>query len=103
MTPQYRAWLIIEGTLIKADGCSHAFEWAHCCCLEHDLAYYYGRDPQHAFQIGGPTQWQLADPIGFMTANSRFRAHLPWYLKYRWLAVSTAGWPIWTKHRSLRP
>ena len=99
MPKGYWKWVKFEADWIKSDGCTKSFEAAHKCCLEHDLAFHYGRDPRHAFICG----WELADPIGFRETNARFRGCLPWWLKYRWIAVATAGYPLWRKHRKERP
>lgn len=96
---KYWEWVEEQAKRIKSDGCTHALELARRYCWEHDLAFYYGRDPRHAYWVG----WDLADPIGFLETNSRFRKGLPWYLKYRFLAVSVAGYPLWRRHRKERP
>ena len=77
-----------------------ALECGKKCCWEHDLAFYYGRDPRHAFLC---QDWTLADPIGFMETNNRFAGCLPWWLKYRWVAVTVGGKRLWDYHRSRRP
>lgn len=97
--PAYWEWIKAEAVKIHSDGCTDAFEWSELCCYEHDLGYYYGRDTYHAFVCG----WAAADKIGWMAVNNRFTGGLPWWLKYRWLAVSTAGWPLWQSDRKLRP
>src|SRR5689334_7434831 len=99
MDDKYWKWIQEQASLIHSDGCTHAEEWKRQCCWQHDLAYYYGRNPRSAFEKG----WQEADKISFVEANNQFAGCLPWYLKYRWLAVMGGGYWIWRKHRKARP
>lgn len=99
MPLKYWEWVEEQAKLIKSDGCTHALELARKCCWEHDLAFYYGRDPRHAYTCG----WRRADKIGFVETNNRLGGCLPWWLKYRWLAVMGGGWILWCDHRRKRP
>lgn len=45
----YWDWIRAEATRINSDGCTGVSEWHHICCLEHDLACHFGRDPRSAF------------------------------------------------------
>lgn len=102
----YYQWVGDEARAIGSDGCTFSHEWAECCCFEHDLAFHYGRDARHAYTIWSSNghdslhAWQAADVITFLHANNRFASCLPWYLKYRWLGVMSAGYPIWKRARA---
>jgi hypothetical protein len=96
----YWAFITEEAERVGSDGCTSALELCKHCCYEHDLAFHYRKDPRHTFKIWqdtGEVRWDLADPISFITTNNRFASCLPWYLRYRWLAVMTGGWLIWNK------
>ena len=95
----YWEWVEAESIKIKSDGCTKAKDWCKKCCWEHDLAFYYAKDPRHAFIC---RDWDLADPITFAQANSMFAKCLPWYLRYRWLGVTLGSWGIWKRHRAKR-
>lgn len=102
----YWTWIRAEAARIGSDGCTHVTELGECCCLEHDLAYHFGRDPRHAFvisQVDPQDPWSLADRISFVETNNRFAGCLPWWLKYRWLGVMTAGYLIWQEKRKQIP
>lgn len=45
----YDQFILREAARIQADGCTGVSEWNHECCLEHDLACRYGRDPRSAY------------------------------------------------------
>lgn len=98
-TTLYREWVRAEAAKVKSDGCSHALEVARDCCLEHDLGYYYGRDPRSAIKVG----WELAERVDRSFVDHRFRDCNPNILRYRWWGVRIGGWNPWRKHRKLRP
>jgi hypothetical protein len=95
----YWDWVREEARKINSDGCTKGLQIGECCCLEHDLSFHYGRDPQEAFKVG----WAAAPAISFMRTNLRFVGCLPFLLKYRFLAVATFGYPLWEKARKERP
>lgn len=97
---QYWQWIREEAKKIGSDGCTAPSQFGECCCLQHDLCFHYGKDPRHAFQIGGEEAWKLADPISFLATNNLFAGCLPWWLRYRWIAVMTGGWLIWKRARA---
>jgi hypothetical protein len=104
----YIDWVKEEAVKINSDGCSNVSEWHRECCLEHDLGYYYGRDPHHAYRVG----WVDADRIDRGTVDQRFlncmQAASPLHKlsprsAVRWLGVRVGGWKAWHSHRKLRP
>lgn len=95
----YREWVRGEAKKIGSDGCTCVAEFHPDCCFEHDLGYYYGRDPRSAFQVG----WPLADPVDRSFVDHRFRDCNPEILFYRWWGVRMGGWNSWRKHRKARP
>lgn len=75
----YSDWVRLEAARIKADGCTGVSEWNHECCLEHDLACHYGRDPRSAYllykvQTGRPRSnpWVDAKRLGRRRADYAF-------------------------------
>lgn len=77
----FREWVLAEAARIKSDGCTLVSEWHQDCCLVHDLACYYGKDPQNAFAIfkaSGQTRWDSAKKFprrkadyGFLECNEK--------------------------------
>lgn len=97
----YMEWIRREAKAINSDGCSHVLEIHKDCCYEHDLGYYYGRDPRQAYKLD---DWSLAARISRKEVDARFEAcNGPLMGWYRWLGVRIGGWNIWRKHRKLRP
>ncbi len=109
----YKAFIQREAAIIKSDGCTKATEWFQVCCWEHDLAYYYARDPRDAYRQdivlkGNGQHWITARPIGRKEADLTFRRchEVLSYLKdaslmakWRFWAVRLGGWWAWRKHR----
>ena len=103
----YEEWVKYEASVIKSDGCSKVTDIHKFCCLEHDLAYYYGRNPKHAFVVG----WDKAQKVtrgdadtAFRRCNqyfSEFKLYSPMAL-WRWVGVRVGGWNAWNKHRKVR-
>ena len=107
-TSDYYKWVTLEAKKINSDGCSHVLDIHKICCYEHDLGYYYGRDPADAYSEG----WDKAAKIQRAEVDRRFRAcnqaqdplgkdsPMAWW---RWLGVRIGGWKPWNEHRKLRP
>jgi hypothetical protein len=116
-THSYSGWVKSEALWIDADGCSGpAAGFRVICCLEHDLAYYYGRDPRAAYRgwrdgVSFALVWAVAPPIDREEVDRRFRTCLQneaatgkyspmaWW---RWAAVRIGGSRAWNKHREER-
>lgn len=64
----FNEWVKLEAQKIGSDGCSVVSEWQHQCCLEHDLACHYGKDPEVAFASG----WENAPKMSRKEADKRF-------------------------------
>lgn len=64
----YEEWVIKHAKRINSDGCTAVSEWNHWCCLEHDLACHYGKDPREAYKVG----WKDAPPLSRAEADKRF-------------------------------
>lgn len=96
----YRKWVREEAFKIHSDGCSHALQIHRECCYEHDLGYYYGRDPRVAFQFG----WESSPQVTRREIDSRFRECHPFGVRvWRWMGVRLGGRGIWNRHRAVRP
>lgn len=110
MTP-YWEWVRSEAALIGTDGCSAVMGFHVECCFEHDLGYYYARDPRDAYRLyrdWSAVAWQVADPITKAEVDKRFRQchqNLSKFGRwspmaiYRWLGVKWGGKAAWEKHR----
>lgn len=109
----YREWIEDEARLIHADGCTGVTNIGGWACLEHDVAYYYGRDPVQAYRLwyrGIRGYWELSPPITFEDANRAFRSSLfreSWLGHFnpmswwRWRAMRLkATRAAWDKHRA---
>jgi hypothetical protein len=82
------------------------------CCFEHDLGYYYAKDPRDAYLrelTGSLTPWQDAKPIDRATVDARFRrchqnrsvfGHWSPMALYRWVGVRVGGQRRWDAHRA---
>lgn len=56
----YWSWVAKEAARIGSDGCTCVSEWHHPCCLEHDLACHFGKDPFEAYLLslaGSANPW----------------------------------------------
>ena len=103
----YKKWLAIEARAIGSDGCSVVNEFKQHCCHEHDLAYYWGRDPRVAFHIG----WLDAPRVSRGQADNYFAAcnadgvegNGPVRGFVRWIGVRLGGWNAWRQYRKARP
>lgn len=95
----YRDWIKQEALAVKTDGCTMSLDIFLHCCYEHDLAYYYGRDPRQAFEMG----WEKAERISRGEADRRYRSCNPHWLRYRWWLLCGGGWLAWRNHRKVRP
>lgn len=110
MSNAYWEWVKEQALLIKTDGCTGVIDFRKHCCYEHDLGYFYGRDPRHAFAcrntLISPDRdveaWTLAAKISRSEADARFRQCNP-IAKWRWIGVRLGGWNAWRKHRKERP
>jgi hypothetical protein len=109
VTPEYREWVREEARKIGSDGCSKVAEIHRDCCLEHDLAYFYGRDPRAAFVT---RSWSLAAKISRSETDARFRecnqdadplGKASPLAFWRWAGVRVGGWLAWRNHRKARP
>lgn len=107
----YYAWVRAEAAAIGSDGCTVVSEIYGWCCLQHDIAYYYAKDPVDAYQcyISGQAEyWKNAAPITRDQADAQFRdcmkaksvlngaspiAHI------RWVGIVLLGKWAWNKHR----
>ena len=104
MSADYWTWIKQEALKAKSDGCTHALEIRVNCCYEHDLAYYYGRDPKDAYQISCThpevDPWESAVVISKVSADWRLGScsHLWWRVP----ATLLGGLGIWRAKRKLR-
>jgi hypothetical protein len=103
-TPEYWAWIKEEAQKAGSDGCTHALEIRVKCCWEHDLAYFYGRDPRDAYRISieypGVDPWESAAKISKVSADLDLgRCSKLWW---RVPAVLLGGLAIWRKKRKVR-
>ena len=108
----YWDWVKGEAALIDTDGCSGVTGLRIECCFEHDLGYYYARDPRVAYRywrFGQQDYWEKAPEITRMTADARFRRCLqnrsrsgrwsPMSL-WRWIGVRVGAQGAWDRHRA---
>jgi hypothetical protein len=108
----YWAWIRSEAALIDTDGCSLVTNARVECCFEHDLAYYYAKDPRDAYRQWRAEvldYWLVTDPIEREEADRRFRnchqnrnllgRYSPMAL-YRWLGVRWKAQKAWDNHRA---
>lgn len=76
-TDAYWTWVRAEAARIGSDGCTGVSEWHQDCCLEHDLACEFGRDPFSAWQMslaGSASPWLDASDMPRRTADRMFRS-----------------------------
>ena len=64
----YWDWIKAEALRTHSDGCTGVSEWHHECCLEHDLACLFGKNPLSAFEVG----WDLAAEMSRSQADKMF-------------------------------
>jgi hypothetical protein len=108
----YWSWVRSEAALVDTDGCSAVLGFKVECCEEHDLAYFYARDPRIAYRrwlLGHLDYWAVAGPITRGEADRRFRrCHQirstlgrwsPMAI-YRWLGVKWGAQDAWDRHRT---
>lgn len=100
--PAYKEWVQSEAAKIKSDGCTGVPDFHKDCCFEHDLAYYYGRDPRAAFVT---KSWSLAAKISRSETDARFRECQGDLMGiWRWIFMKAGGsWLAWRRHRKVRP
>jgi hypothetical protein len=97
--PTYWLWIREEAARIKSDGCTLVSQLKQDCCFEHDLAYYYGKDPLDAFYVG----WPAARKITKAEADKEFAACCGKPISlWRYPGVTIGGWFSWIKNRSQR-
>ena len=114
----YWDWIRSEAALINSDGCSKVSGFMVECCWEHDLAFYYAKDPQDAYLrildngLSRLDAWHDAAPITFTQANTRFKrchiqrtkwGHLGWLNPLtwiRWRGVVRLSKGAWDAHRA---
>jgi hypothetical protein len=104
MTEDYKRWVRAEAVKIKSDGCTASLEIKRECCYEHDLGYYYGRDPRDAFDLfkkGHSQAWENAKKIGKVKLDIRLGNCSKLY--HRTLGTLIGGWGIWRRKRQERP
>lgn len=104
MEANYRGWVRAQAFGIKSDGCSKVLDIDRDCCFEHDLGYYYGRDPREAYRAhkaGSEDPWSLAAKCSRSEIDCRFGRCTK--VKWRWAGVRLLGWNAWRKHRKARP
>lgn len=72
----YEIFIRAEARLVRADGCTGVSEWNHDCCLEHDLACFYGRDPRSAYAVysvnASVNPWMYANTMSRRQADYAF-------------------------------
>ena len=59
-------WIQKEAASICSDKCTKSLDVYVDCCMLHDLAFYYAKDPFKAFELwqqGVPNYWHLAPSI----------------------------------------
>lgn len=101
MDQDYRDWIRKQAELIRSDGCTGVLDIHKDCCYEHDLGYYWGRDPRVAYRFNS---WELAPQIARGEVDARFRACNGDLMGlWRWLGVRIGGGGIWKRHRAQRP
>jgi hypothetical protein len=111
MSPNYWDWVRSEAALIDTDGCSVVTGLKIECCFEHDISFFYARDPRAAYRAErhGLDPWLTAPAITRAEADRRFRSCLQnrsslgrWSFMawYRWLGVKLGSQGAWDRHRT---
>ena len=111
-TTPYWIWIRSEAALIDTDGCSAVSGLKIECCFEHDLAYYFAKDPRDAYRLWRQEvlhPWLVAEPIDREESDRRFKdchrnrsifgRYSPMAL-YRWLGVRWKAQQAWDEHRA---
>lgn len=85
----YWQFIAQEAEAIGADGCTGVSEWHRECCLEHDLACHYGKDPRSAYDkykygswVVEGDWWYLAEDMSRRQADYAFAT-----CNYEWSAT----------------
>ena len=93
---KYWLWVRWAARRLKSDGCTGVSELYHECCLQHDLAYRTGNDPQQLY-------CHTVAPISRAEADAQFRRSMQQRSKLRVLSpVAFGRWlgvRIWGKGR----
>mgnify|MGYP001579824009 FL=1 len=109
--PLYWEFVREEAAKIGSDGCSVVSELFHDACLQHDLAYWYAKDPKSAYAemlLGIEDCWVEADPITRKEADAQFKQAIraksafgkwSFIALVRWAGVRLGGRWAWRKHR----
>jgi len=105
----YWAWVKTECRKIKSDGCSKVTQAFKFACEEHDLCYYYAKDPRVAYALyckGSLDYWVEADDISRAEADSlmaerqREKGLIGWlFSTWRYAGLRIGGWKAWRDHR----
>ena len=110
--PLYWDWIRSEAKFIKSDGCTLVSELFRKCCLQHDLAYYYAKDPRDAYLkmlLGHTDNWSVASSITRKQADGQFKSCIRGCSKLgkwspiglvRWLGVRIGAQSAWNTHRA---
>jgi len=110
VTLAYWDWVKVECRKIKSDGCSKVTQAFKFACEEHDLSYYYARDPRDAYKwylASALDPWKLAKPItrgqadGLMADRQQAAGPVGWlFSTWRWAGLRIGGWLAWRNHRN---
>lgn len=111
----YWDWIEAEAKAINSDGCTLVTELFRPCCLQHDLGYYWAKDPRDAYvkwlQLAIENPWQEARTVGRDEVDIQFRdciqsksrvEHFSPISWLRYVGVRIGGWWAWRKHRKSR-
>ena len=108
----YWSFVRSESKRINSDGCTLVSELFHDACLQHDLAYRYGKDPRSAYAFylaDTPEYWGLARAITRGEADTQFRKNMQersrlgrWspIAAVRWAGVRVGAWMPWKRYRN---
>ena len=100
----YWDWIKAEALKVGSDGCSKVPDFYLGACRQHDLAYFYAKDPRSAYTH---QSWALADHITKGGADIQFRqtiqkkstfgvlSPMSWW---RWLGLKLFGSKAWNSH-----
>jgi hypothetical protein len=109
----YYAWVNAEAAAINSDGCTLVAEIYSWCCRQHDLAYYYARDPVDAYLCyvsGQKDYWKNAAIFNQAQCDAQFRNCIRDKSAFhgfsviafiRWAGLRLAGRFAWNNHRKL--
>lgn len=108
--PLYWDWVREEARVIKSDGCSKVPDFYLQACLQHDLAYWYAKNPRSAYKHfveSVPDYWIKAAPIFQSEADAQFRQTIQKKSKlkkfspmswWRWAGLKLFGKKAWNSH-----